>query len=205
MLDSSQGLVAPLLPPAFALRFDRDRLASQGTALVIIDPVGTILWLNAAWYRFAKHNDGADVLRRFDVGCCYFDGMTEPTRRDLSAALTDALSKRTPFEQEYDCSSPAFRRVMRLRALPVEGAGFLLEHSEVAQEPATIGLGEPPKIYTNPEGFVLQCSNCRKVRRVDSNTWDWVPRFVTATSPAVSHGVCDVCLGFYWGTRMRRR
>lgn len=206
MRDSSQGRPTPPLPPPFSARFDSDLLASQGGTLVVIDPRGTILWLNPAWYRFAEQNDGAHVTRHFDVGCCYFDGIAEPMRSYFMAALTDAVHRQTPFEQDYECSSPTTRRLMRLRALPVEGHGLLLEHSHVWEEPAAASVGEPPPaMYTDHAGFVVQCSNCRKVRRVDSSTWDWVPRFVAATLPTVSHGLCEVCLGFYWGTYLRRR
>jgi hypothetical protein len=59
--------------------------------------------------------------------------------------------------------------------------------------------------YLGPAGFILQCSNCRRVRRHGTRAWDWVPALVATTATNVSHGICHACVGFYWGGARRAR
>lgn len=53
--------------------------------------------------------------------------------------------------------------------------------------------------YGDANGLVAQCSNCRKVRRADHSAWDWVPDWVKQSPGRTTHGICEVCVGFYWG------
>jgi hypothetical protein len=79
---------------------------------------------------------------------------------------------------------------------------MLLEHSRVA-ESAIAGPGAPAleARYLTGEGLIQQCSNCRRVRAVEGEVWDWVPAWVERPDPRISHGLCDVCVGFYWRVR----
>ncbi|MDQ3034620.1 MAG: hypothetical protein M3Y87_19580 [Myxococcota bacterium] len=55
-------------------------------------------------------------------------------------------------------------------------------------------------LYRDPNGMLVQCSHCRRVRRGDPSVtaWDWVPEYVARPQPRTSHGLCAVCLDFYY-------
>ena len=79
---------------------------------------------------------------------------------------------------------------------------LVVEHSLVAESLHEGADGEPDvSLYEGAGGIVLQCSNCRRVRRHDRRAWHWVPALVAAPRPRTSHGICPTCAGFYWGVK----
>lgn len=202
-----RGADAPAapLPAPFAEHFGELELTAEPSTLVAIDPSGVILWLNPAWQRFAEQNGGSDLAQRFGVGALYFDGIAPPLRAYYELAFRESFAARRIFEQEYECSSPAEYRLMRLRALPITDGGLLLEHSCVVHQTREWLTSAPVAAsYRDEQGVILQCSNCRRVRRADHQGWDWVAAWVAQPPPHCSHGICKVCVGFYWGKRLRR-
>lgn len=199
----SERLVEPL-PPLFAEHFDHEVLAQETRTLVALDERGIILWCNPAWHWFAEANGGTRILEDFGVGKCYFDGISEPLRGFYRAAFQEAYSSHRVFEQEYECSSPTTLRVMRLRALPIEKAGLLVEHCNVWQGGANGGEdGAVAAIYLNEHGLILQCSGCHRIRRRDTPHWDWVSSWAAVAQASISHGMCGVCVSFHWGRHLR--
>jgi hypothetical protein len=194
------------IPLVLAAAFDVEDLLRESSTIVLIEPTGTITWMNPAWFRFARANGGHGVIERFDVGSSYFDGISPPLRGFYESVVSNAHCTQEVFEQEYECSSPDRQRLIRMRALPLRSSGLLLEHTvarDVAHEAAS---AEPLESqYRDDRGLVLQCSNCRRVRRSDGATWDWVRPWVAAPLSNTTHGLCRTCLDFYWGVRLRRR
>jgi hypothetical protein len=206
-MGASDADPEPLLPlPAgFDTRFDAESLARQALPLIAIDAAGTMLWRNPAWRRFAEQNDGAQVLARHPLGSSYFAGIGGELRTFFEDTFAEARGSQNVFELEYECSSPEVLRLMRLRALPVGAHGLLLEHSRVLEMPMNrVEREAVESLYVTHQGVIVQCSNCRRVRRTDDGAWDWVASWVRSPHPGISHGLCDVCVGFYWGPRLPR-
>jgi hypothetical protein len=194
------------IPQSLAAAFDVEELLKESATVVLIEPTGVIGWMNPAWFRFARANDGLDVIERFDVGSCYFDGIAPPLRGFYESVIQNAHVTQEVFEQEYECSSPDRRRIIRMRALPLRSSGLLLEHTVVREMPVDADSKEAhDAVYRDERGLVLQCSNCRRVRRSDGAGWDWVRDWVAAPPPNTTHGLCRTCLDFYWGVRLRRK
>jgi len=181
-----------------------DALERDPSTVVAIDPHGRILWTNAAWDRFARSNGGALVLERFGPGSSYFEGISGPLRGYYEDAFRSALRSGTVFEQEYECSSPDVFRLMHLRALPIPAGALLLQHSLVAEGAHQRASEEELEArYRNDNGVMVQCSNCRRFRRSDGTTWDWVRPWVVEMPADTSHGLCTTCVDFYYGRRFR--
>jgi hypothetical protein len=192
------------IPSFLRAMFKGTSLAAATSTLVAIEPSGTILWTNAAWRDFARANGGDDVLTRFGVGRSYFDGIAPPLRSFYEGVVQNALLTGEPFEQEYECSSPDTFRALHLRVLPFGADGALLEHSVVVEHAHEGSASEPLEaLYRDEHGMMLQCSNCRRVRRLEPQSWDWVREWVVAPAQLTSHGICKTCIVYYWGTRLR--
>jgi hypothetical protein len=190
--------------PTFLANFDADALARDASTIVALDPAGIMLWMNDAWTRFARENGGDAVLARFGVGACYFDGIGPILRGYYEGAFANALLTSEPFVQEYECSSGEIFRLFFLRVLPIDARGFLVEHSlRVAQPHDRPPCEAIEARYRNARGFLVQCSNCRRMRRADGRTWEWVPAWAEHATPDTSHGLCHACAGFYWGEHPR--
>lgn len=189
--------------PAFLLDvFSEATLAESGSALVALAPTGEILWVNERWWALARSHGAESALVRYGPGASYFDGIAAPLRAHYEAVLREALRTRAPFEEVYECSSPAARRLYHFRALPLDPHGLLLEHS-VAVEWRRAGAGAPPEAgpYIDEHGLIRQCSHCRRVARVSEAAWDLVRSVDATTAASVSHGICPTCVDYYWRPR----
>lgn len=187
------------LPPEIARRFDVAALETDAASLAVIGPNATIVWVNAAWDAFASLNGAPDACGRYRVGTSYFDGISGVLRSWFEARIALCLESGQPFEIEYECSSAEVLRALHLRALPVAGH-VLMSHSLRRQAPHTRqAMPALEAIYRAPNGLVVQCSNCRRYRRADDTAWDWLPAWVLHQPEPVSHSICTLCIGFYYG------
>ncbi|MGA7123905.1 MAG: hypothetical protein WBY94_27630 [Polyangiaceae bacterium] len=182
--------------------FNVEALESCDFTIVAIDRACRIRWVNPAWHRFAVANGAPDVQQRYGNGSFYLQGVTPPLRSFFETGFAVALARREIFEQIYECSSPQIFRQFFLRALPLGSEGLLLEHSRVVEHPhCGVPSDLPPASYARTDGTILQCSNCRRVRRAEGASWDWVPAWTKAPPPYTSHGLCAACSAFYWGVK----
>lgn len=188
------------LPSFLRSTFDARTLESDPATFAAIDPAGQILWTNAAWRTFAAENGGDPSLRAGSVGASYLTPLGPELGAFYARAFADAIATGTPYSEEYDCPSPSLFRRFRLRALPVGNAGLLLEHRMMVERPREQRAARAfDGRYRNEHGFLVQCAQCRCIRRRDWSTWDWVPGWVAAPPADTSHTICQVCAGFYWG------
>ena len=53
--------------------------------------------------------------------------------------------------------------------------------------------------YATDGDVIVQCCHCRRTRRSDgSDVWDWVPAWVASPPPETSHGICPLCLEYFY-------
>jgi hypothetical protein len=182
--------------------FNVEALESYDFTVVAIDRACTIRWVNPAWHRFAAANGATDIHQRHGIGSPYLHGIAPPLRSFYETAFATALAERKVFEQPYECSSAEIFRQFHLRALPIGSEGLLLEHSRVVEHPHHATPSDlAPASYARTDGTILQCSNCRRIRRSEGESWDWVPAWTKAPPPYTSHGLCAACSAFYWGVK----
>lgn len=182
-------------------------LDAEAATIYALDPNLRIRFVNDAWWRFARDNgapfseDDAAVL-----GTHVMEPIPPVLRSFYGRLFQRGLERDEVVEHEYECSSPTQRRRFRMQLLPLTAGGLLVVHSpliEIAQhEPA---LPRNEAIYRRADGLVLQCSSCRRVRRVDGQRgWEWVPDYVENPPAKVSHGLCAVCSTYYYADSENR-
>lgn len=181
----------------FGARFDLIALEADVAQMAATTLSGEIVWVNAAWRSFARENGGDPAST--GVGANYFSATRGALARWLETMTRDCSTSGAVFETEYQCSSPTQRRDFRMRVHPIAGTGFLITHSLLRTTALESRAGAPiPDDAYVENGLVTMCSNCRRARRADHASWDWIPEWVAHPPRLVSHGICPVCVGFYW-------
>ena len=185
--------------------YNLGELVSERSTIVALDDDSMIRWLNPAWTQFAQENGAPNLAARFGLGASYMDGVAEPLRSFFHSAFFNVLATGDAFTHTYECSSPTVKRVHRMHVVSLDGHGLLIEHSLVRQAPVDLKSAEPFEAnYRDERGFVLQCSNCRRVRGRDGR-WDWVPAWVAEMPPDTSHGLCATCASRYFHATVTAR
>lgn len=201
-------VLSPVSPPPLSrsilLRFDVPSLEGDPSSIVLLDRRGTILWANRAWHEFFDRNGGGSTHSPVAEGANYLEGIRGRLHDFYVQVFATCLETGLPYEQDYECSSPAELRDYRLRILPVDG-DLLVAHTLRTARPRDV----PPaaegtavddlRRFVRPDGLLLQCSNCRRLRATDRASWEWVPDVVVHPRDNVSHGLCHLCQGFYHG------
>jgi hypothetical protein len=184
--------------------FNIKALDQEQSQIVLIRPDGTILWFNRAWTQAARENGSDDIiLSRFPIGASYYDGIVGDLRGYYKVQFSQAIETGEPFFQEYECSTTVLYRLFELRALPIESEALLLEHTQITSNNIRRAAAPANEVdYRFPNGLIYQCSNCRRTKNLN-NVWVWVPEWVSQSPPHTSHGICKVCVGYYWGQKLQ--
>lgn len=190
--------------------FDLDELDAHESTIYGLRHDMTVAYINAEWRRFAVDNqapreiiDPECVMERNILG--YFYG---PLRDYYHDVFTIVLDESQSFALDYECSSPEKIRLFHMEILPLprdsdEPRGLLIvnSHSPSSQPSESRQPVTSPEAtnYISEQGLMASCSNCRRFRRCDHrDRWDWVPQYLTAPPAPVSHGLCPVCLDYYY-------
>ncbi len=194
---------AERLAPHFVL----EQLETHPASIFGLLPGGQIAYVNPAWVRFAREN-GA-LLHELPIafmGQRYLDVIAAPLKpfyAQLFSLAPDVGRALQPVSHVYECSSATeFRQfAMKVYAL-AQGEGFVVINTLVASRPHD-NISRVPQLpdralYAKADGIIVQCAHCRLVRRADHSQWDWVPAWIEQAPSGISHGVCEVCLEYYY-------
>ncbi len=191
------------LAPHFVL----EQLESHPSSIAGLLPDGEIAYVNPAWVQFAHANGGVMPHAAAPwIGQRYLDVIAEPLRpfyAQLFSSAPDAGSASRPVSHVYECSSPTVFRQFAMKVYGLaKGAGFVVINTLVTSRPhdTTVRVPQLPdhSRYTSPQGVIVQCAHCRLIRRADQSGWDWVPTWIEQVPSGTSHGVCEVCLEYYF-------
>jgi len=158
-------------------------------------------YLNDAWFSFARANGGEAMLARFGLGASVLDGIRGPLRDFYAAALQSVQRTGDPWEHSYPCPSASLQRDLRMRVMLLPKESLLVVHSVIATRPAEAAqtdVRDAELRFVAADGFVRQCSYCRRVRSLSPPRWEWHPDFVERPPRAVTHGICEVCTDYYF-------
>lgn len=191
--------VARPFPKVLLPDFDADVLTGSESTIAVIDSLGEIVWVNPSWERFALENGGGSYG---DGRGSYFDGIAQPMREFYRSVFLEATATSEVFDEVYECSSPAKRRIYHCRVLPVGTRALIVEHSLLAEEEhGTTDEATLAARYSTADGTLLQCSHCRRVRGPSADAWSWMSRWAAKSHSRTSHVICPLCADFYWGRR----
>ena len=162
-----------------------------------------IVRVNAGWARFAETNRGQATLARWARGSCVLDAISGELRGYYRDLFERALACGEPIFHDYECSSERTHRVFRMMVFPLGQAFLAVTHSLHVERDHDRIASAPSDIYVR-DGIVQMCSHCRRVRaHGDVERWDWVPAYVQAPPPNISHGLCAPCAHYYFAADLR--
>lgn len=189
--------------------FNVDELEAHPESVFAIGRLGTLLYVNPAWFRFGRNNGGAPAVETsWGIGANFFDAIPEPLKTfylELFARAPRFGESLEPASFSYECSSAElFRRYnMLVYALPDDDdgrpAGHLVVNSLIEERPHDRDPHPPRRDrYVDHLGLLHQCAHCRRVKDVNEGNWDWVPEWVEVPPAKTSHGLCPVCFDYFF-------
>jgi hypothetical protein len=194
----AEGFAACLAP------FDLAVMEQMPATICGLWPDLSLGYVNRAWNAFGRANGGSEEEGRWGLGANVLDVVPLPLRPFYERLFARALETRAPVDHDYECSSPARRRTFRMRAHPTVAGAVVVVHSLLCEaahgEEAHAAI---ERAYRSKSGMIEQCAHCRRVRRAvtpagTAAEWDWVPGYVAHMPARTSHGVCAICMDYFY-------
>jgi hypothetical protein len=162
----------------------------------------TFAFFNDGWFHFSEVNKGEPrISREWTLGRPLLEAIPDILHEFFIDGFRKCLAVGKPWEHEYDCSSPEIYRLMHQIVYPLgRSEGFLVVNSvRIERHIGELQEKREPDHYVDPHGIVHQCARCRRVENLAiKNRWDWIPAWVASPLQKVSHGLCPVCLDYYY-------
>lgn len=166
-------------------------------------------YVNPAWFEFSRTNQGEPRLSaEWTLGRSVFDAIPQVLHDFYRTLFVEAMANPKPGPRPpahcYECSSPTlFRRFALTTYRLGNGEGLLVVNSLLVEQPHDPAVRQPAiadrPTYLHADGFVRQCSHCRRVEHgSEPNRWDWIPAWVDRSPPETSHTLCSFCLDHYY-------
>lgn len=194
-----RGTVSPLV------EFPAGVVENDSSVIFTLDEDLQLTYCNPAWDRFAVKNGAAWLRMPAPIGRSVLDAISGPLRSYYESVYKKALGTRQPWGHLYECSSATFSRKFFLQVLPLRASrGLLVINSMRIEHPWEIAPAAAlDEIYRDKDRLIVMCSHCRRTRRQEgaAEFWDWVADYVAHPPSAVSHGLCQPCLEYYYTIR----
>ncbi|GFE61750.1 hypothetical protein [Geobacter sp. AOG2] len=204
------GMCAPDFVPL--LGFMKAMEPDQGTEIIYgIRPDFRLSYFNEAWVRFARDNGGSPSLMSSEcLGLSVLDVTPEDLRPFYRELFTRAMASVTyrprSISHEYECSSPEKYRRFAMNLYRLEGGQGLLIVNALLVEMPHEARGTVPVVpaadadaYLDHHALVIQCAACRRIKHQQHpGRWDWIPAWVRQPPERTSHGLCELCLNYYY-------
>ena len=174
-------------------------LDAEREVVYAIDRALLLHFVNHAWEDFARANDGEACLQDYGIGTSVKRAIPAVLCDFYESAFARVFDGGAPLDYLYECPSNAQHRSFRMRADRLTDDGYVIVSNHLVREVDFV-CDEPrvPAVYTDGNGLVVQCAHCRRVRRVGTELWDWVPSCVSAPTEIISHGPCTSCFAQHY-------
>lgn len=164
-----------------------------------IDGANRITWVNETWNEFARANNGEALLPGAVIGLDLFASLSDPTVRELYAAMIRQVRAGGKVRFDYRCDAPDKRRTftMEIRSRPDAEVEFVSTlRREESRSSITLLEPETPR---DDERFIRMCSWCQDVS-LPSGAWVPVEEAVRQLNfmevdrlPRITHTMCQPC------------
>jgi hypothetical protein len=185
--------------------FNFETLENDSNSIFGLSTDLTFNYLNPAWFSFSEKNEGEPAIsERFGLGTHIGDALSGSARDYYLDIFQRVLQKGEVWHHDYECSSPKKFRLYHQSVYPLYNrSGLVIVNSLVTEQPFDESLRRsyPPimNLYTQETGFIIQCSNCRRVQRAPKqDVWDWVPVWIENMPENTSHSICPICFEYYY-------
>ena len=183
-------------------KFDLDHLYHSENSIFGLWPDLTLAFFNDGWFRFSRQNLGEpQISRDWPLGRSLCDAIPAVLSDFFNEGFLRCQTTGHPWAHDYDCSSPEVFRLMHQTVYPLkQELGFLVVNSLLVEKPiedspGTLILDD----YIDNNGIIHQCAKCRKVQNLQSESrWDMITFLIASPPPNISHGLCPVCLDYYY-------
>jgi hypothetical protein len=183
---------------------DFDTLENSPHSIFILSPELKFIYFNKAWFDFANKNNGEpEISKKFSLNTPFEAGISGLLCDFYIKGYKEALREMKVWNHEYECSSTTNYRLYQQHTYPLKnGKGLIVVNSlwidvlldESFRQISNLSLDN----YVNSDGFMTQCSNCRKTKRKDpSEVWDWVPSLVEKVQHNTDFSICPICNEYY--------
>jgi hypothetical protein len=100
----------------------------------------------------------------------------------------------------YECSSAELFRKFQMRIHRLaSSAHYLVTNSLVIARPHATTPAAGMEDYLSPDAVITMCMHCRCSRRTaPPERWDFVPAHLDRNLANISHGLCPVCLEYFY-------
>ncbi len=169
-------------------------------------PDFTLAYMNPAWFRFARDNQGEPVISTDWIrGRRITDALPEVLHPFYVELYLRGLenSSDQPLLHDYECSSAQEYRCfnMSLHNLGF-GAGLLVinRDQQVGRHWRTPHPAQSEQ-YRDSAGQYCQCTHCRCYKNRQqkrSNHWDWIPDWISHPPYPIDYGLCPNCFAYYY-------
>ncbi|MGA9527050.1 MAG: PAS domain-containing protein [Terriglobales bacterium] len=175
-------------------------LESSPMVSYAVDENLQVQYCNPAWDRFAVDNGAPELKAERALGTDLRHVIPEDLRPFYLQAFEQAEKSGTVWECLYECSSPQVFRKFQMRIHPLRPPGWALVTNALTSERlhtevVTAGL----VAYVDSYAQITMCSHCRRSRRADKRErWDFVPAHLEPHLSNISHGLCPICLEYFY-------
>ena len=187
------------------ISIDFKTIENSPHSIFALSPDLKLIYFNQAWFDFAKENNGEPIIStRFHLGTSFETGLSGLLKEFYIKSYKEIMKNLTVWKHEYECSSAGIYRLFYQDAYPLKnGQGIIIVNSlqidrvihEDFRHLSTLSINK----YLDPDGMIIQCSNCRKSKRKNpAEIWDWVPAFVEEIQENISYSICPVCYDYYY-------
>ena len=190
--------------PAMLSGVDLETLESDLHSIYALSDQLKLIYLNPAWFRFARENNGEPVIsERYPIGTDFPRAVSRIIRSFYVDHLRSILETGVVWEHDYECSSPELFRIYHETAYPMhDKRGILVMNSLLVETEHTPADGPSPlyeSFYRKPNGLIMQCAYCRRFQRnKDDDIWDWNPEWLRHPPDRISHSLCNICFDYYF-------
>ena len=157
-------------------------------------------YCNPAWDWFATENGAPGLTGESTVGTDLLPVLGDALRPFYLRAFEQARLSEKVWECVYECSSPDLFRKFRMRIHPLAPSGwFMVTNPLMVESPHASTITAGIERYVQVDGSIIMCSHCRCSRRASPpEHWDFVPAYLEPHLTNISHGLCPVCMEYFY-------